>query len=479
MKRLLCIILLIVSCHTTIFSQIKIQITITNTDKADIVFFDNSGNKTLPPKTIDFSTSPGSIEIINQTDEKDFAIFIGQTKIANSTSPPFTFPVKSDAQQGKATVTISAGGAISPAFGIGKIITGSNILVKNNNGNEIALFKSADGTGSSSSQVKATKDLTRADIVAFVKKIVRNRKYKRVPNQNLYIDDFGVVHVFLDENLQPILSYFPTTARESNDQFQFHIISTDNNYYYKISSDGEFTPTALGDEIADNGFPKPTAQSTGANTKKVFEEYQSPIFGPYTGTFPFTIEKISKLNNTGNSVLTLTKTIKLLKTNRVSLNIGAVSTWLKNPDNIRSFVKPNGDSTLVADDPDVRGTLIAQITFHLKPRNINVPVRDYREKIGFTFGTNLTGKIGTNFFTGINFEVTNGLCLNGGVHFARVNYVANYRDFKYGEDKFSGTLITLKRWNAGVYLGVNIDAALFTKAFKSFLSSGTTSEPSN
>ncbi len=290
---------------------------------------------------------------------------------------------------------------------------------------------------------------------------------------NIIYDRQGIIHIFLDEDCQPLYSYYPTTAKSNYDKFQFHfVVSKNSTRKYSISSTGKFIATEIKDDINNSA-----GSQQSSNPTKVSENFKivpSPIFGPYTGTFPFTIfEK-------GNppTVLSTTK-IKLLPTSRVSLNTGVVHTWLQNAENISIFKKPNGDSTLIADNPTNRGLLTAMLTFHLVPRNLNIKPREFRERLGISLGTNLNGKIGDNFFLGVNVEVTNGLFLNGGAHFGQVNYVVNNPDFKFNDDKFSGTLETRKTWKTGFYLSVSVDAGLFIKVFSAIVAPSSTPSSNN
>jgi hypothetical protein len=53
-----------------------------------------------------------------------------------------------------------------------------------------------------------------------------------------------------------------------------------------------------------------------------------------------------------------------------------------------------------------------------------------------------------NVFLEMNVEIANGLFFNGGFHCGEVSYPIDYKNFNYGKQTFTGTLITKKRWNA-------------------------------
>jgi hypothetical protein len=304
-----------------------------------------------------------------------------------------------------------------------------------------------------------------AQLLIYVKKEIEKRGYKYLGGQhNLIIDREGIIHIYLDEFGHPIYTGFPVVAKENYDKFQIHVISTVDKSFF-IASTGEFRTIELKDEV-----PTGLAKTQSGAPAIEIHQVSSSIFGPYTGLFPFTIHMKPK---GGSPTLILDKSIKLLKTSRVSVNTGAVATWLRSPENIETFIMPNGDTTLVSDDPSVRGYLALMLTFHLKPRNLNIQPRDIIERFGISVGTNLSSKAFDNFFLGISIEITNGLFINGGGHFGRVNHIVNYKEnFKYGEEKFSGTLLTKKKWDVGPYVAINIDAGLFGKVFKSILGTG-------
>lgn len=299
-------------------------------------------------------------------------------------------------------------------------------------------------------------------LYSYVERQIDNKDYTYLSGQNIIIDNKGIIHIYLDENGNPIYSYYPVAAKENIDKFQFHIVSK-NSAGYVVESDAELKPIEISEEVKTNVS---VTHSDGSTSKTKYSEYQSSIFGPYTTSFPFTISKTVD----GSSTMLVDRTIKLLKTSRVSIGTAVVATWLKNPENITTFRKPNGDSTLIADNKNTRGFLGLFLTFHIIPRNLNIQPRNIKERLGITVGTNLSDKAFANFFLGLNVEVTNGLFLNFGTHFGQVSYAVGYDKFKFGDDKFTGTLETRKKWQiGGPYVAINIDAALFAKVFKNIL----------
>ncbi len=307
------------------------------------------------------------------------------------------------------------------------------------------------------------------DNIASVKSYL-NDKYEEHRNnfENLVIVD-NVIHIFLDENGQPLLTDYPTTAR-SGDKFQFHIFSR-KKYTFSYVGTGVYVPTPIAEEL-DKKSTDAAIQSGTLEEDNSLIEYPSQIFGPFTGSFQIQMLR-ADMTTEDDPQSILNRTIKLLKVSRVSLNTGVVSSFLKGPENISIYQKANGDSTLVADFPSVRAIVTVMLTFHFKPRNLDIKPRDFGwERLGFTVGTNISSAtIADNYFFGLNYELANGLFVNCGSHLGKVKYVVGKDNFVFGEEKFSGTLLTKEKWAFGPYISVSIDAGLFAKAFKNISSS--------
>ncbi|MBK8601486.1 MAG: hypothetical protein IPN80_13865 [Flavobacterium sp.] len=110
------------------------------------------------------------------------------------------------------------------------------------------------------------------------------------------------------------------------------------------------------------------------------------------------------------------------------------------------------------------------LTFHFAPRNLDLEPRYWKERFGISVGTNLSDKSFENFFVGINYEIRNGLYLNGGIHYGRVNTVVGNDNFDFGNDVFEGTLEIRKEWKiGGPYISINIDTDVFAKVFKNIM----------
>ncbi|MES2479419.1 MAG: hypothetical protein V4561_10045 [Bacteroidota bacterium] len=443
---------LLALCLCTFKSKAQNKITINLADGGASKIEVTNGPTTLPnTEKLDLSTG-AKIEILNSSVTTRFSILFGNNK--------GNFKIDNDKIASATTVgtpvltsfTIDNAGKITPILVNGTFFPGMGITIKSADGKPDVILSAVDIKGVESDGQKSVN----AKLYKYVKKQIELNGYKYIGGQsNLVIDKEGVIHIYLDENGSPIYSYFPSAAKENFDKFQFHILSKSEEQYL-IESDGEFNPTDISDEIKTT---VPTAQSKGTET---FSEFQSAKFGPYTGSFPFTIKKTGKV--------IVDRSIKLLKTSRVSLGTSVIATYLKNPENIEKFVKPNGDTTLIADNPKIRGFLGLFLTFHFIPRNLNIQPRTPMERLGISVGTNLTSTAFNNFYLGLNVEITNGLFLNGGINYGQVNYIVGHSNFKFDEEKFTGNFQTKKKWIiGGPYISVNVDAALFAKVFSNIL----------
>jgi hypothetical protein len=461
MKKKLILSALFIALFFVANAQMKITITLSSQKEAFIDIMQGADRKT-DTKDIDLSDNNGQITIINKTADQSFTIYFKSNNGSNFIIKGKMLEVKAGNIDGTTIFKVGSNGKITPAVDNSDFVKGIGIEIRSDSGS----IKSIPATDA---LIKLTtggsNDAT--DLFTYVKKQIRKKGYFYIPSQNVIIDNQGTIHIYLDENGNPIFSYYPGTGKENNDRFQFHIVSSEN-IGYTVQSTGEFKPTAISDEI--KGTVATTQSDADGNQQKEKVEYQSPIFGPFSGSFPFTITK----NAGGSKSVIVNRSIDLLPTSRVSIGTAVVASWLQNPENIAGFRKPNGDSTLIADNRSTRGFLGLFLTFHFIPRNLNIKPRTTLERLGMTVGTNLNDKSFSNVFLGLNIEITNGLFFNFGTHFGQVNYAVGYDDhFKFGEDKFTGVLETRKKWVlGGPYIAMNIDAALFAKVFKNILGTG-------
>jgi hypothetical protein len=432
----------------TSFCQSIITITLTAPDKVEIDIKKNTVVITNT-KDLDFSDGNGKLIILNSTNDVNFEVMT-----FNTTRDKFAYKVLANDTK---TFTIAATGAITPRSGVtSEIIAGDGIRVKYKatvvKETEVLASTINNSIGASNITTQKKDDQS---LFEYVEQQIEEQGYHYSDGQaNMIIDKSSTIHIYIDEKGNPIYTQFPNLAKSGYDKFQFHVV-TKTQGEYQFESACTFDPDPIATEVS------PNAQSAGTK----FIEYKSAIFGVCKSTFPFVIRK--------NGAVLVDRTIRLVKANRVSLGTSIIASWLKNPENIETFVMPDGQTTLIADNKDTRAFIGLFLTFHFIPRNLDVQPRYLAERVGVSVGTNINENAFDNFFTGLNFEITNGLYLNSGVHYGQVNYVVNHEDFKFGEDIFTGTLETRETWKFGYYASINIDAALFAKVFKSILSPTT------
>lgn len=459
MKSKLILLLSFIFLSLNGIAQSSIIVTFNDNSPATIELL-NGADKLTNTGSMNFTDGRATIKIINKTLLTTFRVDFKDpagNPVFNIPGTQITAKASVGAPDAVTNFTIQTDGTLVPAVTSSKMTPGIGIIATTPD----VANKATIAAISPGKPRKGTKSAGDNELYKYVEKMITNRGYTYLAGQNLIIDDEGVIHIFLDENGSPVYSYFPVAAKENSDKFQFHILSKDG-IGYTIESTGEFNPIEISEEIPTNVAK---TESDGGGTKRVkYKEYQSPKFGPFTGTFPFTITK----NSTDE--LIVDRTVKLLKTSRVSLGTSVIATWLKNPESIATFRKPNGDTTLIADNPNIRGFLGLFLTFHFIPRNLNIQPRKFQERLGISVGTNLTSTAFNNFYLGLNVEITNGLFINGGLNYGQVNYVVNYDKFTYDKDVFSGVLQTKKKWViGGPYVSINIDAKLFANAFANIL----------
>lgn len=278
-------------------------------------------------------------------------------------------------------------------------------------------------------------------------------KYNSRLNQ---LREDNAIHIFIDEKGNFIKSSLPTTAREDN-IYIFHVIyEYHQDKTFKLKYEGEYDPVfqviAGGEDAAAERLEKNSNQD---NKKKVFAEQVFGAIGPFTSSFTIAIT-----NKSGTYLLN--KTCKVAELHHITLHAGLYSTFLRDPQNINTFIMPNGDSTLVADDPTQRGIVTVMLSFYPWPRNVLYPYNSWKERLGICVGGGISKNIGENFFFGGSYDLARGMGITGGIHYGRRNEVINYPNFDFGNQKYSGTLTNrvIKRWDLSFFVGVNIDFRL-------------------
>jgi hypothetical protein len=304
---------------------------------------------------------------------------------------------------------------------------------------------------------EAAKDQAKADIVT----IGNNCHY--VASRNIYIDKNNVIHIFIFEDGNLLLAGYPTTATEK-DKYQVHLyLKESNNDNYRMEYTGSYSPSL---NIENSGL------KAFVRTAKI-KSMDFAIIGPFTNSLQLNIKRLPKTSDTW--VTLSTTTIQISKTIHVSIGSGLLYSSLKNPGNIRKvpITTAGNDSTLIADDVHGRGVVTLFATYFPWGRNnLMMPGWSFKERFGIVVGTSIASS-SNNFgdlFVGASYDFSIGGSLVAGVHYGRRQEIngVDYNHFKFGESKFSGNLDDNKymNWNAGFFLGVQIDSRIFSQLLK-------------
>lgn len=290
-------------------------------------------------------------------------------------------------------------------------------------------------------------------------------KCSKDSKRNIFIDKDGVIHIFIFEDGNFLLAGFPTTATERN-IFQVHLyVREDNEENYILEYTGSFTPTL--NVESDKGMVTQQIRADGTSIK--IKRYDFAKIGPFTGTV-----NISLKHKEGDEVFKtlLSSELKLAKIIHASIGSGIFYTSLKNPKSIKKVPLPSGDSSLSADDVSGRGMLVIGATFYPWGRNnLFLNSTKFRDHFGILAATSI-GAGSDNFndlFLGIQYDFSIGGSVTGGVHYGRRQKITgvDYRDFKFGESKYTDDLELNKymNWDFGFFIGIQIDSRIFSQIF--------------
>lgn len=269
----------------------------------------------------------------------------------------------------------------------------------------------------------------------------------------------NVVHIFLDQNGNFIETAIPTTATEKY-IYQFHVFQEKQSfkdYSFRFSWQGKYSPTfnmERGGVEADAGQSSEIVNDSPEMVMLSFEK-----IGPFTENFKVKLETIENSNKVKEVLIE--QTVRVAKLYHVSISTGLITTTLRDPQNIQTFALPNGDSTLIADDPSLRGVVTLFATYYPKGRSfLLTPSGSLIDvsRLGIQVGAQLNNNLAENFFLGLSHDFARGGSFSYGAHFGRRNYVAGKPDFDFGTDIFDlNELVIKKEWRYGFYFGVVID----------------------
>jgi hypothetical protein len=277
-------------------------------------------------------------------------------------------------------------------------------------------------------------------------------------DRNVYKSGRGnVLHLFVMEDGQLLFSGFPTTATD-RDMFQIHLLKQSTNLdNYVFVALGSYEPS-LNIEGAES------ESSSGVTEAIKVDVFDFPTVGPFTGEVQFILERAG--------ATLIDRTVKISKTIHASIGSGFIFSTLKNPTNIRKVALPESDSTLLADFPKGNATLSLMATLYPWGKNsLMLPRRSFADRTGIVIGTSIASgtKNFKNVLLGLQYDFAFGGSFVLGLDIADRQRImgVKYRDFEFGETRFSGTLDDklYKSIGASVFFGVQVDSRIFSKLF--------------
>ena len=296
-------------------------------------------------------------------------------------------------------------------------------------------------------------------------KFAVDSQFYHEPKRNIYVSklDHDLIHLFIFQDGNLLLSGFPTTATERN-KFQVHLFKENGNKEeYLLQYAGIYGPT-LNTTASKERAP---AIADGTIINLPFAE-----IGPFTGSLTLTLKK----RNPGADYTTIIlPTIQIAKTIHASIGTGFVYTFLKDASNIRMLPLPNGDTTLVADEVNGKASLNIIATFYPWGRNnLMLPSDQFKDHFGIIVGTTF-GSGAANFknvLLGGEYDFSIGGSVIAGLNLVKRQKVTgvDYHNFEFGTSKFTGGNLENKKyysWDAGLFIGVLVDSRIFSQIFPS------------
>ena len=297
-------------------------------------------------------------------------------------------------------------------------------------------------------------------------RILPNAKtqYNIIDKNGIFIGKDNIVHIFIDHYGKYYGHATPTVATEKF-LYQVHVITADClKSAYSFDYTGAYSPQFNIDSNKGKGV---NPQSGGVNNIAPYV-IDYAVIGPFTDQFTFNLTRIV---GAGKAETIVSPTVPVAKLYYVSITAGLIGTTLRNPQNItKSPLPKKGDTTLVADDPNVRGFLSILAIYYPTGRSFLYPPNGGPfdpSRLGIVVGTELGQAINENFLLGLSHDFARGGALIYGVHFGRRNVVSGSPHFKYGRDIYTSPALDVKKqWNVGFFFGVSVDMRVALQLFK-------------
>lgn len=277
--------------------------------------------------------------------------------------------------------------------------------------------------------------------------------------RNIRIDSENVIHVFLWEDGNTLLSGFPTTMTQ-RDKIQVHLYkSPATTDLFQVDIEGNYEPTV----VIVGG--KALAVKSGS-----VERIDFAVHGPYTGSI--TIKLKSRKTKDDDYKEVISKTLKISPVINASIGTGFIYSTLRNPTNIREVPLAGGGNTLNADNTDGNATLAVMATLYPWGRNsLMLRSCSYKDRMGIVVGTYIasSSKNFKNLLVGAQYDFAVGGAIVAGVDIAERQLIrgVNYDDFEFGKTEYTGTIANdlYKKVGVGFFIGVQVDTRIFSKMF--------------
>lgn len=277
--------------------------------------------------------------------------------------------------------------------------------------------------------------------------------------RNIRIDSQNVIHVFLWEDGNTILSGFPTTMTQ-RDKIQIHLYrSPANTDIFQVDIEGSYEPTVVivgGKALAVKAGP--------------VERIDFAVHGPFTGSI--TIKLKSRKTADADYKEIVSKTLKISPVINASIGTGFIYSTLKNPTNIREVPLAGGGNTLNADNTDGNATLAIMATLYPWGRNsLMLRSCSYKDRMGIVVGTYIasSNKNFKNLLVGAQYDFAVGGAIVAGADIAEHQLIrgVNYDNFEFGKSEYTGTIANdlYKKVGVGFFVGIQVDTRIFSKMF--------------
>lgn len=279
--------------------------------------------------------------------------------------------------------------------------------------------------------------------------------------RNALLDKNGIIHIFLFENGNTIKTGFPTTATE-NEKYQVHLYKREgNDNTYKLEISGSYLPSF---NIQNGANVEVNLEVAKQSVKK----NDFSIVGPFTDNFTIILKE-------GSEAIVSTN-IKVSRTIHASIGSGIIYSFLKDPSNIRTLPMPNGDTTLLADNPNGQAYLTICATYYPWGRNslfMTSRLLDMRSRLGIVVGTSIGSSSSNfkNFQLGLQYDFAIGGSFIIGGNLGKQQRIQNinYKDFEFGETVFTGGNLDARMyssWTIRPFIGIQVDSRIFGQLFR-------------